>query len=191
MKLIAIGGCSGAGKSTLARALAAHLPDAATIALDSYYANRGPVANYDHPDALDWVLLVEHLDALGRGVAVSVPVYDFEVHARTDAVEVIEPAPIVIVEGILALHHDAVRRRSDMKVFVESESGRCLERRIERDIAERGRTHQSVVEQYWNYTAPMAAEYVLPSRKFADVIVSGERPVQDAVAAVAGHFGTG
>jgi uridine kinase len=188
MKLIAIGGCSGAGKTTLARALTSHLADSTAIGLDSYYANRGPVANYDHPDALDWQLLDDHLDALAHGIPILVPIYDFSRHARTGGFHLVKPAAVVIVEGILALHDYDVRQHSDLKVYVDAPEGQCLDRRIERDIAQRGRTYASVIEQYESFTAPMAAEYVLPSRIFADLIVRGDRPVEEAVAAIIGHL---
>jgi len=188
MKLIAIGGCSGSGKSTLARALTRHLTGSVAIALDSYYANRGPIANYDHPDALDWLLLDDQLDALRHGIPVLVPVYDFETHARTEEFELVKPSEIVIVEGILALHDFDLRQHSDLKVYVEAPGNKCLDRRIERDMADRGRTYASIVEQYRIYTEPMADEYVIPSRTFADVIVSGERPVEEAVATVIRHL---
>lgn len=191
MKLIAIGGCSGSGKSTLARALTERLPNSTAIALDSYYANRGPIANYDHPDALDWVLLDDQLDALRHGIPVLVPVYDFENHARTDDFDLVRPVDIVIVEGILALHDFDLRQRADLKVYVDAGGGKCLDRRIERDMAERGRTYSSIIEQYRTYAEPMAEEFVVPSRIFADVIVDGERPVEEAVELVTRHLSLG
>ncbi|MEI9813129.1 MAG: hypothetical protein WDO18_10900 [Acidobacteriota bacterium] len=126
MKLIAIGGCSGAGKSTLAHAVACHLPSSAVIALDAYYANRGPVANYDHPDALDWPLIAEHLDALAQGRAVAIPVYDFERHSRTGNTFWIEPADFIVMEGILALHAPIIQARANLRVFIEAENAALL-----------------------------------------------------------------
>lgn len=187
MKVIAIGGCSGSGKSTLARALTANIPSSTAIALDSYYGSQGAAGNYDHPDALDWLLLDDHLAALTHGIPILVPIYDFAIHARTDEVQLVEPASVVIVEGILALHNYDLRQHSNLKVYVDAAPDKCLDRRIERDMAERGRSYASILEQYQNFTEPMAEEYVIPSRIFADLIVSGESPIEEAIAAITGH----
>lgn len=190
--LIAIAGASGAGKTMLAEALAARLDAPSTIlALDSYYhslAHLSPAEraarNYDHPDALDWPLLAAHLGALLRGEPVAGPVYLFDQHTRAPHTLRIEARPYLIVEGILALHHPGIRTLASLKVFVAAAEDECLRRRLERDIAERGRTRESVLEQYRETVLPMARQFVLPSATHADLIVSGEQPIEASVAAI-------
>ncbi|MFM2126483.1 MAG: hypothetical protein RL328_2934 [Acidobacteriota bacterium] len=186
--LIAIGGCSGAGKTVLARALEARLGRCAMLALDSYYHAQDGLTleqraqqNYDHPDALEWSLLEAHARCLLGGSAAEVPVYLFDQHTRAPQTTRTEPRGIVIVEGILALHHAGLRDLARVRVFVETAEQECLHRRVERDVRERGRTVESVRQQYAATVHPMALEFVLPSRAHADVIVSGERPVDEAV----------
>jgi uridine kinase len=187
MRLLAIAGCSGSGKTQLAQALVEHF-DAPLIALDSYYHPQSALSleqraqvNYDHPDALDWALLESHLTALRQGASVEVPHYLFDQHTRAQHTRLVEPAPVVLVEGILALHNPQVRAIADLRVFVHTAETECLRRRLDRDIAERGRTPASVLEQYERTVRPMALEYVLPSQQHADLIVSGEQPVSEAV----------
>lgn len=140
--------------------------------------------NFDHPEALDWPLLAAHLAALTRGEAIEEPIYLFDQHTRAALKRRVAPHPIFIVEGILALHHPSVRELLDLAVFVTTRQEECLRRRLERDIAERGRTRECVLEQYYSTVWPMAVEYVLPSRQFADLVVSGEEPLDESVAAV-------
>jgi uridine kinase len=188
MKVVAIGGCSGSGKSYLARALAARLAGCSTIELDSYYwplpeltVEQRAARNYDHPDALEWALLETHLQTLARGEAVQVPVYLFNEHTRAVEARVVRPREAVVVEGILALHWPAIRDLAHVKVFVETTARECFERRLTRDVAERGRSKESVLEQHRATVWPMAAEFVLPSAAHADIVVSGERSVAEAV----------
>lgn len=188
--LIGVAGLSGSGKTALACRLAPHL-DAEVITLDAYYHSQSHLSleartklNYDHPDALDWPLLSSHLAALTRGEPVDQPLYLFDQHTRGQSTRRIEPQPIFIVEGILALHHPAVRELLDLSVFVTTRDEECLRRRLERDIAERGRTRESVLNQYYSTVWPMALEHVLPSRAFAGLVVSGEEPLDESVAAV-------
>ncbi len=157
------------------------------LTLDSYYHAQSdrPLAeraklNYDHPDALDWLLLRQHLCACKRrsdrragtvSISTPEPLKTRRVHS----------APFVILEGILALHRAEIRDVLDLKVFVVTDPDECLRRRLERDIAERGRTRASVMEQYEATVWPMAIEYVLPSRSYADLIVSGEEPIDQGV----------
>ena len=164
---------------------------AEVITLDAYYHPQSHLSldqrahlNYDHPDALDWPLLASHLASLTRGEPIQEPVYLFDQHTRAQESRLIEPQPIVIVEGILALHHPDVRELLDLAVFVTTRDEECLRRRLERDIAERGRTRESVLEQYNNTVWPMAIQHVLPSREFASLVVSGEEPLDESVAAV-------
>jgi uridine kinase len=188
--LIGVAGLSGSGKTALARKLAPHL-HSEVITLDAYYhpqshlplEARGTL-NYDHPDALDWPLLCSHLAALTRGEPVEEPVYLFDQHTRAPLTRRIEPRPVFIVEGILTLHHPGVRELLDLAVFVTTRDEECLRRRLERDIAERGRTRESVLEQYYSTVWPMALQYVLPTREFASLVVSGEEPLDASVAQV-------
>ncbi len=153
--LIGIAGLSGSGKTALARKLAAATGGCEVIALDAYYHPQSHLSlearaklNYDRPDALDWSLLTKHLAALTRGEPIEQPLYLFERHTRAEATRRVEPQPILIVEGILALHNAGVRQMLDLCVFVATRDSECLRRRLERDIAERGRTRESVLHQY-------------------------------------------
>jgi uridine kinase len=188
--IIGVAGLSGSGKTALARQLAPHL-HCEVLTLDAYYHPQSHLSleqratlNYDHPDALDWPLLSSHLAALTRGEPIEEPVYLFDQHTRASQTRRVDPQPIFIVEGILALHHPEVRQLLDLSVFVTTRDEECLRRRLERDIAERGRTRESVLDQYYSTVWPMALKYVLPSREFADLVVSGEEPLDESVAAV-------
>jgi uridine kinase len=189
--LIGVAGLSGSGKSEFARRLAASLDSCAVLTLDSYYHSQShlPVEaraalNYDHPDALDWPLLIEHLDALGHGNAIEEPHYLFDRHTRSARTRTLRPRPYLVLEGILTLCRAEVRDRLDLKVFVSTTPEECFRRRLVRDMAERGRTAESVHEQYAGTVWPMAVEFVLPSRDFADVVVSGEEPLDRSVGRV-------
>ncbi|MEZ5400235.1 MAG: uridine kinase [Bryobacteraceae bacterium] len=197
--VIGIAGPSGAGKTYLAKRLAETEPGAfAFLALDSYYfpldhlseGDRAAV-NFDHPSAIDWELAAAHVGALKSGEAVEQPAYRFEVHTRAAEGVRVEPRKYVLVEGILALHEERVRRLMDLKVYVESVDNECYRRRMERDCRERGRTPESVERQYRETVRPMAEAYVWPSRAWADIVVTGTEPVQAAVAritsAIAGY----
>lgn len=160
----------------------------APLALDSYYLPQPHLSleeraarNYDHPDALDWSLIESHLDALALGQPVEVPAYMFDLHTRAPETRNFTPAEVVIVEGILALHHEGIRARAAVKVFVDTDERECLRRRMERDVSERGRSPESVRAQYAATVRPMTIEYVVPSRAHADVIVSGQESLARAV----------
>jgi uridine kinase len=178
--LIGIAGGTGSGKSTVARKIADGLPpdSVAVIDHDSYYRDRSDLSfearsklNFDHPDALDTDLLVEHLEALRDGRAVDVPVYDFKVHARRAERRRVEPRRILIVEGILVFVEERVRRLLDVKVFVDTDADIRVFRRIRRDLEQRGRTFQQVREQYYSTVRPMHLQFVEPSKRWADLIV--------------------
>ena len=140
--------------------------------------------NYDHPEALDWDLLAAHLSRLETGKPIEEPRYLFDQHTRSAETTRIEPQPFLIVEGILALHSLEIRTLLDLKVFVSTQDDECLRRRLDRDIAERGRTRDCVLRQYEETVWPMAQQFVLPSREHADLVVSGEEPLDQSVAAV-------
>ena len=182
--VIAIAGASGSGKSSLARTAKKQLGDwykVVVIAEDAYYRGQSQLdakqrdqTNYDHPDAIEESLLVKHLVELKAGRAVEVPVYDYTVHDRSDETIIAEPCEILIVEGILLLHREAVRDVVDLSVFVDVPEEVCLERRISRDVAKRGRTRESVVAQYELTVGPMYHQFVQPSKAHADLVLENE-----------------
>ena len=178
--IIGIAGCSGSGKTTLSHELAREL-DATLFTFDYYYRDLAhlpieerAVHNFDHPDSLESELLLRHVEALASSQSVDRPVYDFATHTRVpDRTDHVTPSRVIIVEGILALHYEALREFFDFSIYVHAPHEVCLTRRIYRDVRERGRTEQSVREQFAATTRPMADEYVLPSRAFASIVVDG------------------
>lgn len=178
--VVGIAGGTGSGKTTVAKTIAAALPSrsVAMIEFDAYYRDRQDLTiaerallNFDHPDALETELLVEHLGALREGVAVDVPIYDFVGHRRRAESRHVEPAPVVIVEGILVFVDPRVRERMDMKLFVDTDPDLRVFRRIRRDMEQRGRTFESVREQYYKTVRPMHLQFVEPSKRWADLII--------------------
>ena len=176
--LVGIAGGSGSGKTTVADAVAEALPEVALLQHDAYYRDRGDLdfeertrLNYDHPDSLETELLIEHLDLLTQGIPIERPVYDFSVHLRSDEVVRIEPASIIVVEGILVLADKDLRDRLNLKIYVDTDPDLRLARRLERDITERGRTVDSVLNQYFETVRPMHLEFVEPSKRYADLII--------------------
>jgi uridine kinase len=178
--LIGVAGGSSSGKTTVAERLAelAGTRHLALLKLDSYYVDLSdrPMAereafNFDHPDAFDWQLLEQHLKTLIGGESVEVPVYDYVQYNRSDEVKVVHPAPIIVVEGILVLWEPSLRERFDLKVFVDTEADIRLIRRIRRDAHERGRSVESVIEQYLRTVRPAHEQFIEPSKRYADVIV--------------------
>lgn len=178
--VIGIAGGSGSGKSTVADALASALPQGsvATLRHDHYYRDRPDLdldqrnrVNYDHPSSLETSLLIEHLQHLKAGNAVEVPVYDFKTHRRKLETQRLEPAPVVIVEGILVFVDEHLRRELDIKIFVDTEPDIRAIRRIRRDMRVRGRDFESVRKQYYETVRPMHVEFVEPSKRTADLII--------------------
>ena len=192
--LIGIAGPSGAGKTYLATQLAAAL-NASVLSLDRYYRDFSHLpleerarVNFDAPEALDDELMFVQVARLRNHETVQLPVYDFTKHARTPKTEVLHPTDVVIVEGLFTLYWPSLRQLMDTKVFVEGNDEVCLARRQARDVRERGRTPQSVIEQYVATVAPMVQLYVRPTIVYADVVVSGTEPIADAVARVLAHY---
>lgn len=178
--VIGIAGGSGSGKTTVAEALVASIDAVSYIQHDAYYRDRSDLAyeertvlNYDHPDALETDLLVRHLEALRAGTTIERPVYDFTVHLRSEEVVRVEPRPIVIVEGILVLAERELRSMLDLRIYVDADPDVRLARRLERDMAERGRSPESVIRQYLATVRPMHLEFVEPSKRHADIIIPG------------------
>jgi uridine kinase len=188
---IGIGGGTASGKTTLAAALALRLPknQVQVVSLDWYYRNHSRLSlgeraliNYDHPNAFDFNLLNRQLWNLRQhGRSVRAPSYDFATHARGEKKHLLKPGRTTIVEGILALHWPKVRDAFDCKVFVESDESVRFARRLKRDVAERGRTAESVQAQWYATVKPMYDEYCAPSSRWADVVVSGEAAIDDSV----------
>lgn len=177
--IIGIAGGSGSGKTTLTRHLKEHFGDDVTvIGHDSYYKRQEgktyeerALQNYDHPDAFDTDLLIEHLRELKAGRSIQCPVYSYVDHNRTDQTVEIFPTKVLIVEGILIFQDPVLREMFDIKIFVETDADERILRRALRDVEERGRTLRSVVTQYLTTVKPMHEQYVEPSRKHADIIV--------------------
>ena len=178
--ILGVGGCSGSGKTTLARELATQL-NATLFPLDFYYRDLAHLSmeernsyNFDHPDSLEHDLIVAHVQALRLGQPIDRPTYDFSQHARVAGVtEHIQPQRFIIVEGILALHYTDLVPLYDYTIYVDAPHDVCLMRRIHRDTRERGRTPESVREQFEAFARPMAEEFVLPCRTCADLMVAG------------------
>lgn len=192
--VIAIAGPSCSGKTSVARALAAQLP-ATIFGLDAYYHDLSQLSfeerakfNFDHPDSLESGMLSQHLHDLAAGREVVRPVYDFATHTRTTRTETLTPREYLIVEGLFTLYYDAIRDIYSTKVFMEADHDTCLPRRKVRDIVERGRTEDSVYHQYSTTVKPMADQFVIPTRKYADLVLSGSAPVDESAAAVLAHI---
>lgn len=178
--VIGVAGGSGSGKTTVVRRIVDSLgPDQVTLLdHDRYYRARNDLRleeraalNYDHPDALETDLMVTHVRALKAGQAVDVPQYDFTRHARLMETNTFQPRRALIVEGILVFTDAALRDLMDIKVFVDTDSDTRFIRRLRRDVAERGRTMDSVIDQYQSTVKPMHLEFVEPSKRYADVII--------------------
>ena len=178
--IIGIAGGTGSGKTTVVQEILKALggSDVLVIMHDSYYRDRSDVpleerrkANYDHPDALETSLLVDDLHRLRAGQAVDLPVYDFATYTRCRESLRVEPRRVIIVEGILVLADQRLRELMDIKVFVETDADVRLIRRLQRDVQERGRTVDSVIEQYLRTVRPMHLEFVEPSKRYADIIL--------------------
>ncbi|MEO6652238.1 MAG: uridine kinase [Ilumatobacteraceae bacterium] len=178
--LIGVAGGSNSGKTTITARLSELMgPERLSlIKLDSYYVVRSndplevrAAANYDHPDAFDWDLLNDHLAALTAGASVEVPIYDYSIHDRSDRSEIVEAARVVVVEGILVLWEPRLRERFDLKIFVDTPADLRIIRRLRRDVAERGRTPERILDQYLETVRPSHELFIEPSKRYADVIV--------------------
>lgn len=178
--IIGIAGGSGSGKSTVARNVAESLGNrsVAFIDMDAYYRNFTDISleerrrvNWDHPEAFDYDLLTAHLEQLSTRRPIEKPVYDFVTHLRSKKVVRIEPADVIVIDGILLFVDERVRELCDVKVFVDADADVRLIRRIRRDIESRGRPLNEIIEQYLSTVQPMHLQFVEPSKRYADVIV--------------------
>lgn len=186
--IIGVTGGSGSGKTSVSRAIFDQLHGHSLMMLqeDSYYKSQDDVpfeertkVNYDHPNAFDTDLLIEQLEDLLNWKTIEIPVYDYAAHTRSKEVVVQEPREVIIVEGILTLNDARLRELMDIKIFVDTDDDIRIIRRIQRDIEERGRTLQSVIDQYLETVKPMYHQFIEPSKRYADIIVpeGGENQV--------------
>lgn len=199
--IIGIAGGTASGKTTVARKIIQTLPGetGALIDLDSYYKDLGnlPIEerkkqNFDHPESFDFDLLAEHMAQIRAGQAIQKPVYSFEQHTRLQETETVQPAQVIIVEGILVLSHPALRDLLDVKIYVDTDDDVRLSRRLSRDIKERGRTFDGVIDQYFNTVRPMHIHFIEPTKRFADIIIpnggSNDAAIDMVVAGIKGKL---
>src|SRR4051812_24763613 len=175
--IIGVAGPSSSGKSELAKQLVQRLPGTSIVSLDSYYRGMEDIplaerkkVNFDHPDSLDWELLHEHLQAIAAGRAFDEPVYSFAEYARLTETKRIPPSEFLIVEGLFVFYWPELRDMLDTKIYVETAPDVCFDRRMRRDVAERGRTPESVREQYERTVRPSAELFVIPTRQHSDLV---------------------
>jgi len=178
--IIGISGGTGSGKTTVAQKIIAPVGAGNVVYLqqDSYYRNLGDMpldlrhqVNYDHPDAFDTELLMNHLEALRAGEGIEQPIYDYPTHSRKTETIRVEPRPVIIVEGILVFVNPQMRSLMDLKIFVDTDADIRFIRRLDRDVHERGRTVESVITQYQTTVRPMHLQFVEPSKRYADIII--------------------
>ncbi|GCF94100.1 uridine kinase [Enterococcus florum] len=198
--IIGVTGGSGSGKTSVSRAIYNHFPDHSIMMLehDSYYKDQSGISfeerlktNYDHPFAFDTDLLIEHLKQLLNYQTIEKPVYDYVAHTRSDAVIIQEPKEVIILEGILVLEDERLRELMDIKLYVDTDDDIRIIRRIKRDMEERGRTLDSVIEQYLTVVKPMYHQFIEPTKRYADIIIpeGGENHVAiDLLATKVGTF---
>ncbi len=193
--LVGVAGGTGSGKTTIAQEICRSLggDTAVLVEQDSYYLDLGPHPvgdragfNFDHPSAFDWQLLKGHVDDLKSGRPIRKPVYDYRTHTRAQLGMLVEPRPVVILEGILILGDPDLRRLMDLKIFIDTDADVRLLRRLQRDIRERGRSLESVADQYLRTVRPMHEKYVRPCVKHADIIIPEGECSPKAVAAIVG-----
>lgn len=182
-KVILIGGGSASGKTYVLKRVLEKIPEekVAHISLDDYYKDLSNLpfeervkVNYDHPKAFDWKLINEQLTALKNGKTIEKPIYDFVTHTRSSKTEIVEPKDLIIIEGIMALVNKDLRAISDLNVFISASRERRLVRRIDRDMKERGRSYESIIEQYFATVLPMYEEIIAPTQYYADLIINND-----------------
>ncbi|MDC0254239.1 uridine kinase [Bacteriovoracales bacterium] len=189
-KIIAVAGGSGSGKTTFTQKILNEFKKGVSVlSIDSYYRPHSELQyfdedgrpNFDHPTAFDWDLLKEHLSLLKRGKSIESPCYDFKASDRLKETKIIGPDKVVLFEGIFSLFDEEIRKLSDIKVFLHVEADIRFTRRLHRDVRERGRSLESVIEQYYATVRPMYQKYLDPQRQFADLIVGEETDIAAAI----------
>ena len=182
-KIVLIGGGSASGKTYVLNKVLEQIPEekVAHISLDDYYKDFSSLPmeerakiNFDHPKAFDWKLMVEQIEQLKNGKTIEKPIYDFTIHGRKKETEIVEPKELILIEGIMALVNKDLRALGDLLVYINASRERRLVRRIERDQRERGRTYESIIEQYFATVAPMYEEIIAPSQYYADLILNND-----------------
>ncbi len=180
MTIIGIAGGTGSGKTTVVRKIAQALPPhyVAVVPLDSYYNDTTHMTdeerraiNFDHPDAFDWKLLIKQVNMLRQGEAIEQPTYSYILSNRLKETVHVEPKPVIIIEGIMTLINKKLRDMMDLKLFVDTDSDERLIRNIQRDVVERGRTVDMVLDRYLNVLKPMHEQFIEPTKKYADLII--------------------
>ena len=177
--VIGIAGGTGSGKTTLMNNLVKHFGNEVTVmSHDNYYKRHDEMSfeersqiNYDEPAAFDTSLMAYHLECLCRGEGVDCPVYDYTIHNRSNETIRLEPKPVIIVEGILIFENEDLRNKMDIRIFVDTDADERICRRIKRDVSKRGRSMESVIQQYLTTVKPMHEKYVEPSKKYANIVV--------------------
>lgn len=178
--IIGVAGGTGSGKTTVVNKIVESLPPhyVSVLPLDSYYKDESGVTpeerryiNVDHPDAFDWPLLIEHINMLRSGLAIEMPVYSYENFSRMKETEHVEPRPVIIVEGIMVLLNKKLRDMMDLKIFVDTDSDERFIRNLQRDVVERGRTVDMVIDRYLSMKKPMHEQFIEPTKKYADLII--------------------
>jgi len=180
MLVIGIAGGSGSGKTTVVKELTNALPEnsVSVIAQDAYYYDNGNLSpaekkmiNFDHPNSIEWDLLIDHLDRLKKGETIPMPIYTYVTCARSKEVVHVEPTEVIIVEGIMVFTNEDLRKRMDIKIYVDTDGDERLMRIMRRDIAERGRTWEDVLTHYQTFVKPMHHQFIEPTKRFADIII--------------------
>lgn len=182
-KVILIGGGSASGKTYVLRKVLEKIPEEkiAHVSIDDYYKDFSGLPfeerakiNFDHPKSFDWKLMNEQFKALKNGETIEKPIYDFTTHSRSPKTEIVKPKELIIIEGIMALVNKDLRALGDLKVYINASRERRLVRRIERDQKERGRSYESIIEQYFTTVLPMYEEIIAPSQYYADLIINND-----------------
>jgi len=196
LTIIGVAGGSGSGKTTFSRMLSEVLgaPIVSLIAQDNYYIDQsakfdhdGGSVNFDHPDSVDWSLLIEHLKMLKRGQPIEMPIYEYATHKRLERTIPVVPRRVVILDGILIFVNPRVRELLDYKIFINARESVRFDRRIQRDVAERGRSADGVRTQILTQVKPMHDLFVAPTLEYADQVISGESPFEEPIMEIIGR----
>ena len=197
-QIIAIAGGTGSGKSFLAKSLLDMYPKEQMLIIkqDSYYKSLTNLnykdrckQNFDHPGAIDWILIEDHLKQLLSGDTIYCPIYDFTKHLRKKNAQKVKPRPFIVIEGILMLHYKRLLDFYSLKIFIETPENVRIKRRIDRDIHSRGRTLESIEKQYYSTVKPMHEKYVQPSKSFSDIVLDGTELIHNLVKEVKTEIG--